>query len=629
MTIAEIRQAYLNYMESQKHVLIQRASLVLADDATTLFTGSGMQPLLPYLLGEVHPAGQRLANSQICLRTQDIEEVGDVKHTTCFEMLGNWSLGDYFKKEQLTYFFNFLVDELKLPVEKIYVTCFRGDEQFGLGKDEESAQILVDLYAQRGLQASVVDLKSAQKAAETGLGQGRIFYYDDAENWWSRGGGLAQTPLGDPCGGDCEFFFDFGPEHHDPDLGQPHPASDSGRFLEIGNSVFMEYSKQENGFEPLRHKNVDFGGGLERLAAASQRQKDIFKIDSLWALVSLLQPLTATEYDKQPAAFRIIVDHWRAAVWLALDGVTPSNKEQGYVMRRLIRRACLQALQLNIETSLSQLLIETICQQYKEAYPEFEKQAGLISQVLSKEEKAFKQTLKTGWREFGKMTKAGLLSGADLFKLYDTYGFPRELSLEQVELRGLKLSEDANTQFEALMERQKQRSQTVQAGEFKGGLADKDSMTVKYHTATHLMYQALRLVLGDNVQQRGSNITAERLRFDFSHPEKVKAEEIVAIENIVNEQIEADLAVNWQVMATEAALASGVLGAFGDKYGPEVKVYIVGNKERVFSREICGGPHVQRTSELAEEGRRFKVIKEGSVAAGVRRIKAVLTTPEK
>ena len=621
-----IRQSYLDYMRSRNHALIERASLVPQDDPTTLFTSSGMQPLLPYLLGAEHPAGRRLVNSQVCLRTQDIEEVGDLSHTTCFEMLGNWSLGDYFKAEQLRWFFEFLIDKLGLDVNRLYVSCFRGDEAQGIARDDEGAFILQKLYAERGLEAKIVDLQSADHATEVGMQGGRIFFYDDAENWWSRGGGIATTPLGDPAGGDCEFFFDFGEQFHDlQKYGQSHPASDSDRFLEIGNSVFMEYRRQKQGFSPLSSQNVDFGGGLERLVAAATDEADIFRSDLLYPLIEKLETQTAATYQSQALDFRIIADHLRAVAWLALDGVAPSNKEQGYVMRRLLRRAQLKASRLQINSSLSELLIPLICQVYAPAYPDFEAAQVNILSVLQKEEKVFRQTLRAGLREFQKATRHGVLEGTTLFKLYDTYGFPRELSLEEAASQELKVDERLDADFERLMSEQRQRSQTAAVGEFKGGLADDNVMTVRYHTATHLMYKALKLVLGDEVQQRGSNITSQRLRFDFSYPQKVDNEKLLAIEALVNEQITADLPITWQVMDTQAALASGVLGAFGDKYGPQVKVYSVGHPDaEPYSREICGGPHVERTSELAMDGQRFKIIKEEACAAGIRRVRAVL-----
>ena len=626
MTAQDIRQNYLEYMRARDHALIQRAPLVPHDDPTTLFTSSGMQPLLPYLLGAEHPAGRRLANSQVCLRTQDIDEVGDLSHTTCFEMLGNWSLGDYFKAEQLRWFFEFLVDGIGLDVQNLYVTCFRGDVSHSIARDDESAFILQKLYAERGVEAEIIDLQNAEKAAETGMQGGRIFFYDDAENWWSRGGGISETPVGDPAGGDCEFFFDFGEQFHNAGrYGQPHPASDSGRFLEIGNSVFMEYRRQEDGFVPLSDQNVDFGGGLERLVAAAAGKADVFKTDLLWPLIEKLEPLATGDYQSAPGDFRIIADHLRAAAWLALDGVTPSNKEQGYVMRRLLRRAQLRASRLEINGSLSELLAPIVCRVYTSAYPEFGSSEDRILNVLQREEKVFRQTLRSGLREFQKATAAGILDGATLFKLYDTFGFPKELSLEEAATRGLEVDERLEAEFERLMEQQRSRSQTAAIGEFKGGLADHGATTVRYHTATHLTYKALRLVLGDDVQQRGSNITAERLRFDFSYGQKVNQQQLAEVEAIVNEQIGADLPISWETMDTEAALAAGVLGAFGDKYGPQVKVYSVGRPGEVpFSREICGGPHVERTSELAIGDCRFKIIKEEACAAGIRRIKAVL-----
>lgn len=626
MTSEIIRQRYLDYFSKRQHALIERAKLVLQDDASTLFTGSGMQPLLPYLLGQPHPNGVRLVNSQICLRTQDIEEVGDVSHTTCFEMIGNWSLGDYFKEDQLSWFFNFLVDEIKLDVNKIYVTCFRGDDQHKLAKDEQSALILQNLYKERGIKAKIVDLKNSQVASEKGMQGGRIFYYDDQENWWSRGGGIDKTPLGDPAGGDCEFFFDFGEEYHDQKTyGLAHPASDSGRFLEIGNSVFMEYQKTETGFEALKHKNVDFGGGLERLVAASLNEADVFKIDLLWPLIEKLSQLTKVDYEQATVEFRIITDHWRAACWLALDGVIPSNKEQGYVMRRLIRRACLKFLKFETNQSLAQALTPIVCQSYASAYPEFKTNKEAILNTLIKEEKAFRQTLNSGLRAFNKLTQNKLLDGQSLFKLYDTYGFPQELSLEEAKLRNIKLDQNLETDFEKLMTKQRQQSQTVKVGDFKGGLADSSPMTIKYHTTTHLMYKALKLVLGDEVVQRGSNITQDRLRFDFSYNQKLTDEQIKQIEDMVNLQIDKALPISWQIESTKKALSEGVLGAFGDKYGDEVTVYKVGNEEMgIYSREICGGPHVENTSQLAEGGVKFKIVKEQSSAAGIRRIKAVL-----
>lgn len=624
MTAKEIRQRYLDYFEAQNHVRVPRASLVPVDDPTTLLTGSGMQPLLPYLLGAEHPAGQRLVNSQPCIRAQDIDEVGDNRHTTGFEMLGNWSLGDYFKDQQLPWFFNFLIDELELDVTKLYVTCFRGSEAEGVPLDETSGRIFVDLYRQRGIEAKIVDLKSAKEADKTGMQGGRIFYYDDAENWWSRGGAIAKTPIGDPAGGDCEFFYDFGEELHDQSVwGQPHPASDSGRFLEVGNAVFMEYKRLDSGFETLKQKNVDFGGGLERLAAATENSPDVFKTSLLWPIIEKLQDLGGISYGDHQTQLRIIADHFRAAAWLVVDGVEPSNKEQGYILRRLIRRSLRVGLNLGIDSGLSAGLVPTVSQLYADDYPEWS-DVDKLQSVISREEDLFRQTLRSGVRAFTKLTQTGQLDGDGLFKLYDTFGFPIELSLEEAAQTGCRVADNARPEFDRLMAKQQERSR-IAAGQFKGGLADHQPMTVKHHTTTHLMYRALRNILGDEVVQRGSNVTADRLRFDFSFGAKLTPEQIGAIEEMVNEQIGRDWPVSWRLEETQKALADGVLGAFGDRYGDQIRVYTVGDPDGdYYSREICGGPHVEKTGDLAEGGRRFKILKEESSSAGVRRIKAAL-----
>lgn len=624
MTAQEIRQKYIKYMADCGHQVIPRAQLVPQEDATTLFTGSGMQPLMPYLLGAPHPAGKRLVNSQVCLRAQDIEEVGDNRHTTCFEMLGNWSLGDYFKQDQLRWFFEFLLDVVGLEVDRLYASCFIGDDKRNIPKDTQAAEILVKLYEQRGIKAKVVDLGSAKQGDKIGLKGGRIFFYDDAENWWSRAGGIDQTPLGDPAGGDCEFFYDFGPQTHDESKwGLAHPANDSGRFLEIGNSVFMEYQRTESGFVPLANQNVDFGGGLERIAAAALGVEDVFKVSLLAPIVREIETLSGQSYEKNPRPMRIIADHLRAASWLAVDGVRPSNKEQGYVMRRLMRRALRFGLEIGIEQGLSQRLLPVVAEIYAPDYPEFN--IDPVIEALTSEERVFRQTLRSGVREFAKLTQNGRLGGADLFKLYDTYGFPVELSLEEAASQAIVVEDEAQADFQDLMNAQKKRSKTAASGDYKGGLADHNPMTVKYHTATHLMYRALKNVLGDQVVQRGSNITQERLRFDFSYEQKLSNDQIAQVEQMVNEQIDRDWPMSWREEVTDEALAAGVLGAFGDKYGDKVKVYTVGDPDgEHYSREICGGPHVSQTGHLGQDGCRFKIIKEESSSAGVRRIKAVL-----
>jgi len=627
MTTQEIRKAYLDFYEKRGHAVIPRALLVPKDDPTTLFTGSGMQPLLPYLLGEEHSKGVRLVGSQTCLRAQDIDDVGDNRHTTFFEMLGNWSMGDYFKKEQIRWLFEFLVGEVGLDPSKIYATCFIGDEEAGIPKDVESAEIWQELFAEQGIDNKIVEIGSAETGDKVGMQGGRIFYYDDGENWWSRGGGIAKTPMGDPCGPDSEVFYDFGEDLHDEkEWGKAHPANDSGRFMEIGNQVFMQYKRTESGFESLPNQNIDFGGGLERIAAAKINSPDVFKISVLWPIIEKLEKLSKTKYSDKTEDMRVIADHLRGAMFLAVDGVVPSNKEQGYVMRRLMRRAILKAFNLGIEQNFVQELAPVIAELYRDDFPELLENEEAVISTLVKEEKVFKQTLRKGLREFEKMAKDGI-DGSKIFTLHDTYGFPAELSVEQAEKDGIKLDKDWKSDFDAKMKQQRERSQTATKGAFKGGLGGHDLIHRKYHTATHLMYQALRDVLGDHVIQHGSNITAERLRFDFSHPEKMTDEQKQQVEDAVNEQIANDLKVTFAEYPTEKATGElGALGQFGDRYADTVKVYSMQaeSAEKPFSFEICGGPHVDHSLRLAEDGKKFKIQKEQSSSAGIRRIKAVL-----
>ncbi len=626
MTAQEIRKAYIDFFVKQKHVPIPRAQLVPQDDPTTLFTGSGMQPLIPYLLGEEHPEGKRLVNSQTCLRAQDIEEVGDNSHTTFFEMLGNWSLGDYFKEEQIKWFFEFLTDEVGLDPNKLYVSCFIGSKEHGIPKDEETAKIWQDLFKSKGIETKIVDIGSQKDGDKKGMDGGRIFYYDDGENWWSRAGGLDTTPIGDPCGPDSEVFYDFGEDKHNESYGKPHPASDSGRFMEIGNQVFMQYLRTKDGFEPLKKKNVDFGGGLERIAAAAINSPDVFKISLLWPIIEKLEELSAKKYGQHTASMRVIADHLRGVVFLAVDGVAPSNKEQGYVARRLIRRAIRYAFELGIEQGICEQITPVIVGLYKKDFPEVAKVEKQVIETLVREERIFRQTLRSGLRQLNKTIDAfGSLTGKDIFRLYDTYGFPVELIKEEAYKRNIDISENADKEFEKLMKQQRERSQTATKGVFKGGLVDHSDETKKLHTATHLMYEALRQVLGDHVVQRGSNVSAQRTRFDFSHPEKVTRDKLDEVEKIVNEQIKKDLKVEWKEYPTKEAFKLGAKGAFGDKYGDKVKVYIMSApSEKPFSIEICGGPHVEHTGVLAEGGKKFKIAKEEASSAGVRRIKAIL-----
>lgn len=624
MNAQEIRKKYLEFCQKNGHTVIKRAPLILHNDPTTLFTGSGMQPLLPYLLGQDHPQGTKLADSQTCLRAQDIEDVGDNRHTTFFEMLGNWSMGEYFKRQQIEWFFEFLTEIVGLDPQKIYVSCFIGDAQNNIPRDDEAAQIWQEVFAKKGIDAKIVELDSAENGDKLGMQGGRIFFYNDKENWWSRGGGIDSTPIGDPCGPDSEVFYDFGEQHHDASFGQAHPASDSGRFMEIGNQVFMQYRRLDDGsFEPLARKNVDFGGGLERIAAAAINSPDVFKISLLWPIIEKLEDLSGKDYDTHTASMRVIADHLRAATFLAVDGCVPSNKEQGYVMRRLLRRAIRYSFDLGIEQNFLEEVVPVIADLYEADFPEVKENREQIIAVLVKEEKAFRQTLRKGLRQMQHYIDDGL-TGEELFMLYDTFGFPVELSTEEAYKQGIKLSDDWRAEFDARMDEQRQRSKTARKGQFSGGLEGHDPIHLKYHTATHLLGAALRKVLdAPDLQQHGSNITAQRLRFDFNH-DKLTPEEKQAVEDQVNAWIDADLPVSFAVYPTDEALKMGAIGAFGERYGNEVKVYSIGEGENRVSFEVCGGPHVEHTGTLAEGGKRFKINKEESSSAGIRRIKAVL-----
>lgn len=657
MNAQEIRKAYLEFCQKNGHEVIERASLILKDDPTTLFTGSGMQPLLPYLLGEKHPKGVRLTDSQTCLRAQDIDDVGDNRHTTFFEMLGNWSLGDYFKEQQIRQFFEFLTDVVGLDPSKIYVSCFIGSEKYNIPRDDESAEIWQKVFAEKGIDAKIVELDTAENGDRLGLQGGRIFFYNDKENWWSRGGGLDSTPIGDPCGPDSEVFYDFGEENHDVSFGEAHPASDSGRFMEIGNQVFMQYRRTEDGsFKPLEKKNVDFGGGLERIAAAKINNPDVFQISLMKPIIEKLEEISGKKYDENKVSMRVIADHLRSATFLAVDGCTPSNKEQGYVMRKFIRRAMAKAFDLGVEDNFVEQIVPVIVDIYAPDYKEVASKSDEIIAVMTKEEKAFRRTLRKGLRELERIVDnynwivgpnefgeddngvpiidpeydpyKEAIRGFQLFYLYDTHGFPVELSLEEIKRRANhKIDEDTLLkEFSEEMRKQRERSQTASKGKFKGGLEGQTLEHRKLHTATHLMNAALHNMFEGQISQKGSNINAERLRFDFTFDRKLTDEEKQQIEDTVNEQISKGLEVSWAEYPTDYALNKlKAIGVFGDKYGETVKVYTMkAEGETPFSVEICGGPHVDNTRELAEGGKKFKIVKEQSSSAGVRRIKAVL-----
>lgn len=465
MDAKEIRQRYSDYFQKLGHKKISSSPLILRDDPTTLFTSAGMQPLLPYLLGQPHPQGTRLTDVQTCFRSQDLADVGDPRHTTFFEMLGNWSLGDYFKEEQIQWFFNFLVDEVGLDPQRLYVTAFAGNDEYGIPRDDEAAQIWQRLFNERGIEAQIVEIGNPAVGDERGVNPGeRIFLYDDSQNWWSRGGGLADTPIGDPCGPDSEVFYDFGEDNQDLSFGKAHPASNGGRFMEIGNQVFMQYRRDaDGGFTPLDNRNVDFGGGLERISAAALDTPDVFRISVLWPIIDALQEISGAKYEDETEAMRVIADHLRAAVFLAGDGAVPSNKEQGYVLRRLIRRAVRYARDLGVDADLFERIVPVIAGIYADSRPHLAEQESEIVATLVKEERAFRRTLGKGLQEFRKHA-AGGLSGAEIFTLYDTYGFPKELSLEEAERRGVPVAEDWEAQFNERMAEQRARSQGAAKG---------------------------------------------------------------------------------------------------------------------------------------------------------------------
>ena len=639
MNAAEIRTKFLAWQEKRGHTVIAPSPLVLENDPTTLFTGSGMQPLLKYLLGEPHPAGKRLTDSQPCVRLQDIDDVGDPRHTTVFEMLGNWSLGDYFKREQIESFFDFLTEEVGLDPSKLYVTCFIGDEEHGIPKDDEAARIWQEVFAKAGVEAKIVEMGSAEAGAKRGIKPDeRIFFYDDHENWWSRGGDIASTPLGDPCGPDSEVFYDFGEDKQDVErFGKSHPASDGGRFMEIGNQVFMQYKREADGsFSELKQKNVDFGGGLERIAAASIDSYDVFKISLLQPIIRKLEDLSGKDYEANTDEMRIIADHLRGAYLLAAQGLVPSNKAHGYALRRLIRRAILKALDLGISENFLAETIATISQEYDSLPDSILPARDATLGVIEREENTFRKTLQRGLRELEKLSRDHELTGAELFKLQDTYGFPLELSVEAAYQRDIKLEANYREHFDAALAKQRQRSQTASKGMFKGGLEDHGEQTTKYHTATHLLLAALQQLFDPEIGQRGSNITAERVRFDFDFPRKLTRDELDQVEALVNRWIEADLPVVCGEYDKDYARDElHAHGQFWEKYPDQVKVYTVGEghgdlrgdanrggsaQPDFVSREICGGPHVEHTGVLGH----FKIQKEESSSAGVRRIKAVL-----
>lgn len=636
MNVNDIRAKYLQYFQDRGHTVIPSASLVPQNDPTTLFTGSGMQPLLPYLLGEPHPKGNRLVNSQKSFRAADMDEVGDNRHTTFFEMLGNWSLGDYFKQEQLPFFFGFLTDVVGLDPQKLYVTAFIGDEKNDVPRDTESAEAWQRLFASKNVDAQIVEIGSEADGARLGMRGGRIFYYDAKKNWWSRAGVPENMPAGEPGGPDSKVFYDFGTPH-DPAFGaECHPNCDCGRFMEIGNSVFMQYIKQENGsFAMLPKRNVDFGGGLERIAAASNDNPDVFLTDVFWDVIALLEHFSGKEYadTRYQRSFRIVADHMRAAVFMLGDGVRPSNTDRGYILRRVLRRAALHAQKVGAaaEKAEDSMLVRSaiiLIEKYKQHYSELDGERAYeeITGEIWKEETNFGRTLAAGMKEFEKIA-AGDISGEQAYTLFTTYGFPFEMTLELAKERGINVDDEG---FSAQMKKHQELSRAGSEQKFKGGLADHSEKTTRLHTAHHLLLKALQIVLGPHVKQRGSNITSERLRIDFSHGEKMTKEQIADVERIVNERIKDALPVIRSTLPREEAEMLGAEHEFGAKYPDTVSVYSVGpvsatqeapDFTNAYSIEFCGGPHVGNTKDLAGT---FRILKEEAVAAGIRRIKAVI-----
>ncbi len=596
MLTADLRRRYLDFFKARDHREIPAAPLIPQDDSTTLFTSSGMQQLVPYLKGQPHPMGKRLVDSQPSFRAEDIEDIGDNRHTTFFEMLGNWSLGDYFKHEQLSWFWQFLTQELKLSPDKLHVTVFAGDDQ--LPRDEEAYQIWRQL----------------------GVSQDHIHWYT-YKNWWSRAGEPQAMPPGTIGGPDSEVFYDFGPEfnfHQQSPYNHQtcHVNCDCGRYLEIGNSVFMQYEKQADGsFKPLPHKNVDFGGGLERLAAVTQQVTDIFLIDIFKPVIQLLVNASGKSYDQVQFRphMRIIADHLRAATFMVGQGLYPSNKMQGYVLRRLLRRATLKAKQLQIEDipAVFDQIVEHQFSLYQNLYfpqAKLDHTTNLIHEEIVKFERALRQGLK----QFSKLSH---IDGKVAFDLLQTYGFPLELTLELAQERGQTINLE---EFKREFQHHQQKSRLATKGLFKGGLADHSQATIAFHTATHLLHQALRIVLGPHVHQIGSNITPERLRFDFTHDRKLTPSELKQIEDLINQKIAEDLPVIHTIEDKQTALASGALAFFDQKYPDKVSVYTIGRDPQKdwFSKELCGGPHVSSTGKIGP----VRIKKEEGLGSGKRRI---------
>jgi len=578
MTAKELRQKYLDFFKKKDHTIIPSASLVPEHDPTVLFTTAGMHPLVPFLMGEDHPSGKRLVNVQKSMRTDDIDEVGDPWHNTFFEMLGNWSLGDYWKKEAIEWSFEFLTKELNLDPEKIHVTVFGGDKDIsGVAEDKESIEIWKSL----------------------GIDEKRIFKLGKEDNWWGPVGSTG------PCGPDTEMFYDTGQPTHGEEC---QPGETCGKYAEIWNNVFMEFNKTAHGkYEPLKQKNVDTGMGVERTLAILNKKESVYDTELFSNLISEIQKIAKKKHLKSE---RIIADHIRAATFLVADGVRPSNVERGYILRRLIRRAIRHARLLGMEKGFTTQLVKIVVETFGETYLELEKEKENIIKEISEEEAKFAKTLESGLKEF---TKENNIDGKTAFRLYETYGFPIEMTQELASEKGIKVDKK---EFDIEFKKHQEISRAGLKKKFAGGLGDHSDATVRGHTATHLLHQALRDVLGEQAHQTGSNITPERIRFDFSHHTKLTEEQVKKIETIVNSKIKKDLAVSKDLLSVEDADKLGAIGLFKDKYAEKVSIYKIGD----YSVEYCGGPHVKHTSEVGH----FKIIKEKALGSGQRRIRAII-----
>jgi len=600
VTTKELLAKYIKFFEDKGHKKIPNVPLVPENDPTLLFVNSGMFPLVPYLSGEPHPLGKRLVNVQRCLRLADIEEIGGEAHTLVFHMLGNWGFADYFKKEQLNWFYDFLINELKIDVDKLYANVFEGDKD--APRDEESIKVIQEIFAKHGIDAKVGE---------------RIFPCSKKHSWWQRGDAIGE--LGGP---DSETFYYFG--EGTPPKGSV-PSENDDMFVELGNSVFMQYKKTKNGWEELPQKNVDFGGGLERIARVVQGKKDIFETDNFWPIIEKIQELSAKKYAEDKKSMRILADHIRACTFLAMDGVEPTNKDQGYILRRLLRRLIRAGKTLGVKEGISASLVPVVVEEFKWLYPDLSRKEKNITKLFSKEETKFEKTLRSGSNQLSKIIERDKNKSVDewaqiAFDLYQSLGYPSEVLLSDLEESGVSVDKSKfSKEFSSLVKAHQKTSRAGAEGKFKGGLADNSEIVIKYHTATHLLQAALKNVVGDHIEQIGSNITDKRLRFDFPNPTKLSEEEIKKVEEFIKEKIDQKLPVSFEMMNKNEAIEKGAHYMRNINYPDKVKVYYVGNSlEDAISKELCGGPHVKNTSDLQP----LEIYKQENIGEGKLRLYA-------